>query len=53
MAPLPKTMKAVEIDETGGIDVLKYRDVPVPEVKEGQLLVKNEAIGINYIDTYA
>ncbi|KAF2103312.1 NAD(P)-binding protein [Rhizodiscina lignyota] len=52
MAPLPKTMKAVEIDETGGVEVLKYRDVPVPEPKAGQLLVKNDVAGINYIDTY-
>lgn len=52
MASVPKQMKAVVIDENGKTDVLKYRtDVPVPEVKEGQLLVKNDYIGINYIDT--
>ena len=52
MASIPKTMKAVTIEENGGTDVLKYKtDVPVPEVNEGQLLVKNDYIGINYIDT--
>jgi hypothetical protein len=51
MAPLPKTMKAVEIDETGGVEVLKYRDVPVPQPKEGQVLMKNEFAGVNFIDT--
>ncbi|KAF1964592.1 NAD(P)-binding protein [Bimuria novae-zelandiae CBS 107.79] len=50
---LPKTMKAVYIEKTGGTEVLQYKeDVPVPEVKEGEVLVKNEFIGVNYIDTY-
>ena len=51
MSSLPKTMKAVFIEKTGGTDVLQYADVPVPEPKEGEVLVKNEYIGINYIDT--
>lgn len=52
MASVPKTMKAVVIEQNGGSDVLKYKtDVPLPEVKDGQLLVKNDFIGINYIDT--
>lgn len=46
-------MKAVQIEKTGGTDVLQYKtDVPVPEVKGDEVLVKNEFIGINYIDTY-
>jgi NADPH-dependent curcumin reductase CurA len=50
---VPKTMKGVWIEKTGGTEVLQYRtDIPVPEVKEGEVLVKNEYIGINYIDTY-
>lgn len=45
-------MKAVIIEKTGGTDVLQYRtDVPVPQPKDGEVLVKNEFIGINYIDT--
>lgn len=51
MASLPKTMKAVYIEKTGGTDILQYKDVSVPEPKEGEVLVKNEFIGINYIDT--
>ena len=52
MTSVPKQMKAVVIEENGTSDVLKYKtDVPVPEVKDGQLLVKNDYIGINYIDT--
>src|SRR3954466_15853409 len=50
---IPKTMKAVVIEKTGGIEVLEYRtDYPVPTPKEGEVLVKNDFIGINYIDTY-
>ncbi|KAF2129473.1 NAD(P)-binding protein [Dothidotthia symphoricarpi CBS 119687] len=46
-------MKAVIIEKTGGTDVLQYKtDWPVPEPKDGEVLVKNEYIGINYIDTY-
>lgn len=52
MASLPKTMKGVWIEKAGGTDVLQYRDdIPVPELAEGEVLVKNEFIGINYIDT--
>ena len=45
-------MKAVQINKNGGIEVLEYTDVPVPEIKEGQVLIKNNIIGLNYIDTY-
>lgn len=52
MASLPRTMKAVVIEKTGGTDVLQYKtDVSVPEPKDGEVLVKNDFIGINYIDT--
>ena len=51
---IPKTMKGVLIEKTGGIEVLEYKtDLPVPTPKEGEVLVKNDFIGINYIDTYS
>lgn len=51
---LPKTMKGILIEKTGGTEVLQYKtDLPVPIPKEGEILVKNDYIGINYIDTYA
>lgn len=51
---IPKTMKAVVIEKTGGPEVLEYRtDAAVPQPKEGEVLVKNDFIGVNYIDTYA
>ncbi|EYE93976.1 quinone oxidoreductase family protein [Aspergillus ruber CBS 135680] len=52
MSP-PTTMKAVEITQTGGPEVLSYKtDHPVPAPSEGQVLVQNSVSGINYIDTY-
>lgn len=45
-------MKAVQIKKNGGVEVLEYVDVPVPTPGENQVLIKNEIIGINYIDTY-
>lgn len=52
MASIPSTMKGVIIEKTGGSDVLQYKtDLPVPQPKEGQILVKNDYLGVNYIDT--
>ncbi|KAI9728238.1 MAG: NADPH:quinone reductase [Chrysothrix sp. TS-e1954] len=52
-ASLPKTMKGVSISKNGGVDVLEYKtDMPVPTPKEGEVLVRNDIAGINYIDTY-
>jgi NADPH2:quinone reductase len=49
---IPKTMTAVVINQTGGREVLEYKtDVPVPTPAAGELLIKNEFIGINFIDT--
>jgi NADPH2:quinone reductase len=45
-------MHAIEISETGGLEVLRYVDVPDPKPGPGELLIKAEAIGVNYIDTY-
>ncbi|KAH0547645.1 hypothetical protein FGG08_000134 [Glutinoglossum americanum] len=53
MATVPGTMRGVLIESTGGTEVLQYKtDIPVPEPKEGEILVKNYCIGINYIDIY-
>ncbi|KAK8212024.1 hypothetical protein IWZ01DRAFT_434254 [Phyllosticta capitalensis] len=50
---LPQTMKGVIIEKTGGTEVLQYKtDLPLPVPKDGEVLVKNDVIGINYIDTY-
>jgi NADPH2:quinone reductase len=49
---IPATMKGVQIEENGGVEVLQYKtDLPVPTPEEGQVLVRNDFIGVNYIDT--
>src|ERR1700741_4402723 len=50
-APLAtRTMKAVVIHEYGGPEVLKYEDVPRPEPKDDQLLIRVIAAGLNPVD---
>jgi len=48
--PLPKTMKAVVAHEYGGPEVLKLEDVPVPEPKQNEILVRVIASGVNPAD---
>jgi NADPH2:quinone reductase len=45
-------MKAILVSHTGGPEVLEYKDVPVPQPKPNEALVKVEAIGVNFIDVY-
>ncbi len=45
-------MRAVQIEEWGGTDVLKVADVPTPEPAEGEVLIKVERSGINFADTH-
>ncbi|MDT5174918.1 MAG: NADPH:quinone reductase, partial [Mycobacterium sp.] len=45
-------MHAIEVSDTGGPEVLSYHDVSQPEPGNGELLIKSEAIGVNFIDTY-
>ena len=45
-------MKAIQIQTNGDPDVMQLRDVPTPEPGEGQVRVKVEASGVNFIDIY-
>jgi NADPH2:quinone reductase len=45
-------MRAIQVSRLGGPDVLEPADVPEPRIGPSDLLVRTEAIGINYIDTY-
>jgi NADPH2:quinone reductase len=45
-------MKAIQIQETGGPEVLKLVELPVPEPGPGQLLIGVAATGVNFIDIY-
>ncbi len=49
---LANTMKAIQLHEFGGPEVLRYEDVAVPELKAGEVLVRVHAIGINPPDWY-
>jgi NADPH2:quinone reductase len=43
-------MKAVRIHEFGGLDVLRWEDVPAPRPRPNQVLIKVESSGVNYAD---
>jgi NADPH2:quinone reductase len=45
-------MLAIQAVRAGGPDVLEAVDLPRPAPAAGQVLVRHEAIGLNYIDTY-
>ncbi len=45
-------MKAIQVDQFGGPEVLQLREVPDPTPGPGQAVVKLFAIGINPVDTY-
>jgi NADPH2:quinone reductase len=45
-------MRAIEIQTTGGPEALVPRELPTPQPGPGQVLVKIEAIGVNFIDVY-
>lgn len=46
-------MKAVQITEHGGPEVMKYLDLPDLIPGEGQALVNIQAVGVNFTDTYS
>src|SRR3954454_5093290 len=43
---------AIRIHEAGGRDVLKWEDVEVGEPEGGQVKIRQEAAGLNFIDVY-
>ncbi|CAM2779278.1 NADPH:quinone reductase [Mycobacterium intermedium] len=45
-------MRAVGVSRTGGPEVLSYTEVPEPEPDADGVLIKSEAIGVNFIDTH-
>ncbi|MCS7068836.1 MAG: quinone oxidoreductase [Meiothermus sp.] len=45
-------MKAIRVHQTGGPEVMRLEDLPIPTPGEGQALVRLQAIGVNFIDTY-
>ena len=45
-------MRAIQIRKTGGPEVMELVELPMPKPGAGQVLVKIEAVGVNFIDTY-
>src|SRR2546423_15530966 len=45
-------MKAIRVHSPGGPEALRYADVERPAPGPGQVLVKIEAAGVNFIDVY-
>ncbi|MGC2697333.1 MAG: quinone oxidoreductase [Candidatus Angelobacter sp.] len=45
-------MKAIQVQKTGGPEVLTLADLPVPKPKPNEAVVKVAAIGVNFIDVY-
>jgi NADPH2:quinone reductase len=47
-----KVMKSIQVHETGGVEQLKYEDQPIPTPAGDEVLIRVEASGVNFIDTY-
>jgi NADPH2:quinone reductase len=45
-------MKAIQVQKTGGPEVLTLVDLPIPKLKANEAVVKIAAIGVNFIDVY-
>ncbi len=45
-------MKAIQIKQTGGPEVMELVDLPVPQPKSNEAVVKIAAAGVNFIDVY-
>ncbi|HEY5411455.1 MAG TPA: alcohol dehydrogenase catalytic domain-containing protein, partial [Caulobacteraceae bacterium] len=45
-------MLAIQITKTGGPEVLEAVELPRPEPGPGEVLIRHQAIGLNFIDTY-
>ncbi|KAL7416308.1 hypothetical protein BDY24DRAFT_379217 [Mrakia frigida] len=52
MSTIPTTMKALLIHKQGGPEEIKLETIPVPTLGEGEVLVKVNYAGVNFIDTY-
>ncbi|MGD9736516.1 MAG: zinc-binding alcohol dehydrogenase family protein [Solirubrobacterales bacterium] len=46
-------MKAIQLQQFGGPEVMEYRDLPDPEPGEGEALLEISRVGVNFADTHA
>ena len=45
-------MKAIQIQSAGGPEVLQLVELPIPEPGPGQVLIRVEAVGVNFVEIY-
>jgi len=45
-------MKAIQVTQPGGPEVMQLADLPVPQPKPNEAVVKIAAVGVNFIDVY-
>lgn len=45
-------MRAIQVEQTGGPEVLQFVEIDVPEPGPGQVAIQVEAAGVNFIDIY-
>jgi NADPH2:quinone reductase len=45
-------MKAIQVKQVGGPEVMELVDLPVPQPKSNEAVIKTQAIGVNFIDVY-
>ncbi len=45
-------VKAIRVHACGGPEVMKFEEIDAPKPGAGEVLVKNHAIGLNYLDIY-
>lgn len=50
---LPATMRAVRVEALGGPEVLRPAEVPLPEIGEGEVLIRAAYAGVNFADVKA
>lgn len=45
-------MKAIQVKQSGGPEVMELVEIPIPQPKPNEALVKIQAVGVNFIDVY-
>jgi NADPH2:quinone reductase len=43
---------AIRVHEVGGPEKMIWEEVPLPDPKPGEVLIRQKAVGLNYIDVY-
>lgn len=49
---MTNTIKSIQLKENGGPEVMQWVDIPLPTPKANEVLVRNKAVGLNFIDIY-